>query len=87
LHFGAFSKNCSLNISGSKYQGCSANIFPFTSIILIVPLNMLAKEHAIKSGIFSAGSKAIRCAAVNAVEWRALSKLTNKADDRFRARP
>ncbi len=47
----------------------------------------LAKEHAIKSDIFSAGSKAIRCAAVNAVEWRALSKLTNKADDRFRTRP
>jgi len=36
--------------------------------------------------IFSAGSKAIRCAAVNAAQWRALSKLTNKADDRFRAR-
>ena len=61
--------------------------FVVIGICLFVSLNKTVKEHAIKSGIFSAGSKTIICAAVNAAQWRALSKLTNKADDRFRTRP
>ena len=41
----------------------------------------------IKSGIFSAGYKAVCWAADNAAEWLGLSKLSNKAADRFIARP
>jgi len=75
-----FSGDLLKKVKGLNYLG---NRFRSSAILIFKE----AKEHAIKSGIFSAGSKTIICAAVNAAQWRALSKLTNKADDRFRTRP